>query len=342
MAIALLCGFTGASLASAQVTEKKEAVASASASVSRASSATSASGSSSASVKGTNCELPIAVVIGKQAEEIPEAARSVLENSLTRMATASGMNADFHFSNFVLTAQVDVLDKDILPGPPMQISRTLGVTLYLGDAATQTKYASAYVEVAGVGTNDTKCLINAFRRLNAGNAEIKRMIALGKQKMMTYFDDHYGDILQNARRKAALQQYEEAIALAMSIPVCSRGGDEATAAALEIYATCRDKLNLELLNRARTIWAAGQNREAAVEAGRLLSLIDPDAACYSDAVALAEEIKRQIRSDLDFVMREQYADQVRLEEARIEAIRAIGVAYGRGQQPRTTHITWVR
>lgn len=298
--------------------------------------------SSMTNAQAQDCELPVAVVIGEQPEEIPYAAASVLENSLMRLATASGLNADFSFSNFILTAKIDVLGKDVLPGPPVQISRSLGITLYLGDVSTQTKFASAYVEMAGVGTNDTKCMIDAFRRLKVDNENIQRMISSGKRKMLAYYDSNYKTILKEAERKAALQQYEEAIAMAVSIPVCSRGGDEAQNTGLHIYGQYRDKINQILLNKARAIWAASQDRIAAMDAGQLLSQIDPDATCYADAVSFANEIKKQIRNDIDFEMREKYKDSVKLEESRIGAMRAIGVAFGKGQQPKTTNITWLR
>lgn len=293
-------------------------------------------------VQAQDCELPVAVVIDEQPKEIPDAAVSVLENSLMRLATASGLNTDFSFSNFILTAKIDVLGKDIIPGPPVQISRGLGITLYLGDVSTQTKFASAYVETAGVGTNDTKCMVEAFRRLNANNADIQRMISSGKQKMLAYYDKNYKTILKEAERKAALQQYEEAIALAVSVPVCSKGGDEAQNTGLRIYGQYRDKINQILLNKARVIWATSQDSIAAMDAGQLLSQIDPDATCYVDAVSFANEIKNKIRNDIDFEIREKYKDGVKLEESRIGAMRAIGVAFGKGQQPKTTNITWLR
>lgn len=288
-----------------------------------------------------DCELPVAVVVGEQPEEIPKAAVSVLENSLRRLATASGMNADFNFSDIVLTVKIDVLDKDVIPGPPIQISHTLGITLYLGDASTRTKFASAYVEAAGVGTNETKSMIDAFRRLKASNTDIQRMFSNGKQRMMAYYNKNYQTILRNAERKASLQEYEEAIALAVLIPVCSDGGDEATNTGLRIYGQYRDKKNQALLDKARTTWAANQNHDAAIEAGRLLSQIDPDAACYDDASTLAGEIKETIRSNIDFEMREKYKDDIKLKASRIEAMRAVGVAFGKGQKPKTTNITWL-
>ena len=46
-------------------------------------------------------------------------------------------------------------------------------------------------------------------------------------------------------------------------------------------------------------------------------------------------------SDWDFENREKYKDEAGLKKQRIEAARAIGVAFGNGQQPVTTNITWL-
>ena len=53
-------------------------------------------------------------------------------------------------------------------------------------------------------------------------------------------------------------------------------------------------------------------------------------------------MKGQVRSDLDLEMREKYRNEVKLEEQRIAAMRAIGVAYGNGQKAKTTNIAWLR
>ena len=53
------------------------------------------------------------------------------------------------------------------------------------------------------------------------------------------------------------------------------------------------------------------------------------------------EIKQKVTSDWDFENREKYKDEAGLKKQRIEAARAIGVAFGNGQQPVTTNITWL-
>lgn len=288
-----------------------------------------------------DCDLPIAVVLYPQTEQLTEAAEAALENQLTRIATAKGLDASLPFNHFILTARIDVLDKHIVSGAPVQITEELGFTFYIADINTKTKFASTYLEVSGVGTNDTKCQINAIRQLKGANPKIAELLEKGREKILSYFDNNYKQILQEAERKAALQNYEEAIAMAVSIPSCSKGGKEATLAGLRFYAKYRDKYNQGLLNAAKAVWAAGQGQEEARTAGKILAQIDPEAACYDDAERLATEIKKQVRSDLDFEMRQKYNDSVKLESQRIESMRAVGVAYGKGQQPQTTNITWL-
>ncbi len=52
-------------------------------------------------------------------------------------------------------------------------------------------------------------------------------------------------------------------------------------------------------------------------------------------------VKQKVTSDWDFENREKYKDEAGLKKQRIEAARAIGVAFGNGQQPVTTNITWL-
>ncbi len=296
----------------------------------------------SSAVQAQECELPISVSLIEQATSIPVAAENVLKNSLTRMVVKNGMNSDLGYTQFLLTARVDVLDKSVLPGPPMKISQNLGVTFYVVDIYNQKKFSTAYVEVNGVGNNDNKSLIHAFRQLNPQNVLIEKMLKEGKQKILNYYNTQYPNILKEAKRLANVQQYEKAIALVSSIPVCTNGGDEALEVGLQIFERYRDRYSQILLNKAKVIWASGQSADAALEAGEYLLQVDPDAACYKEALQLATEIKEQVRADIDFEMREKHRDAVKVEEQRIAAIKAIGVAYGNGQKEQTTNLMWLK
>ena len=288
------------------------------------------------------CVMPISIQLDEEFTNAPAAAVSVLQQSLNRIATEGGLTTDAPTTPFVLTAHCDVLDKSNLPGPPVQTVYNLGITLYMADTYTQKKFATAYITLDGVGTGEVKSYVNAFRRINARNSEVANLISRGKKAMTDYYDSQYPQIIKEAKRLASLQNYEEALAMVLSVPVCSKGGDEATKFGMQLYAKYLDRMNLFLLNRASALWAAGQDQHTAYEVCGLLAQVDPDAACYADAGKLMREVKSQVRSDIDFEMREKYRDQIQLEKDRIASARAVGVAWGNGQKPTTTNLMWLR
>lgn len=95
------------------------------------------------------------------------------------------------------------------------------------------------------------------------------------------------------------------------------------------------------LAAARQAWAAEQNTIGAQKAGEYLAQIQPDAACYDEAMGVYQEIKGKVLDDWKFEMK-KYQDSVDVEKERINAMREVGVAYGRGQQPTTTNIGFLR
>lgn len=288
------------------------------------------------------CPLPLSVNTSDLNTELSENAQNVLANSLSRIATKSGFSSDLNMNQFILTAKIDQLDKSVLPGPPTQVVNDWGVTIYIVDNYSKTKFATEYIEVKGVGTNETKSETNAARNINASNVKIARLINTGKQKILDYYNANYNNILGEAKKKASLKMYEEALTLVMSIPECSEGGRAAQKVCLQIYEKYRDQICLSLLNRARMAWATSQDASGAAEAAEYITNIDPDASCYKEAMALYKEIKGQLRADIDFETREKYRDSVKLEKQKIDAMRQVGVAYGRGQKAKTTNLMWVR
>ncbi len=291
---------------------------------------------------GQECVMPISIQLDEDFTNVPVAASTVLYQSLSRVATENGLTSESPISPFVLTAHCDVLDKSNLPGPPIQTVYNLGITLYMADTYTQKKFGTAYITLDGVGSGDVKSYINAFRRINASNDEIKGLINRGKANMMNYYDTQYPIIIKEAKRQASLQNYEAALAQVLSIPVCSKGGEEAEKYGLQLYTKYLDRLNLFLFNQAKALWASGQDQQTAYDVCAMLAQIDPDAACYAEAGNLMKEVKSQVRSDIDFEMREKYHDQIQLEKDRIAAAKAVGVAYGNGQKPTTTNLMWLR
>lgn len=81
-----------------------------------------------------------------------------------------------------MTANVVTVTKDVLGTAPTSIAYTLNVTFYIGDGIEGNKFTTLSKNVKGVGINETKALINAFKNINSSDSEIQSFISKGKKK----------------------------------------------------------------------------------------------------------------------------------------------------------------
>ncbi len=288
-----------------------------------------------------NCEIPVNVIVldeqGLDANSV-----NILKNRLTDIASKQGLIADMDYTQFFVGAKINIQDKQVVAGPPAQVVTVYGLNIYVADLNNKKVFSSVYLDLKGVGQSEHKSLNSALSRVTPANTKITQAISEGKSKIVDYYNNRYKEILAMADRAAKLNDYAQAIALCSSIPVCTRGGQEATKKAFEYYDKYRDELNEYLYNEAKAAWYASQNEEGAVYAADLLSGIDPQSSSYDKASKLLNEIKSQVRKDIDFEMRKKYEDSVVIEKQKIEAIKEVGVAYGKGQQPNTTILGWMK
>jgi hypothetical protein len=92
------------------------------------------------------------------------------------------------------------------------------------------------------------------------------------------------------------------------------------------------------LGKAKGAWSSGN----ANSAGRWLGEIASDSRCYKEAMSLGKEIKEKLKSDEDrewnFEVK-AHDDIVDMEKQAIQAIRNIGVAFGKNQQQE--NVNWI-
>lgn len=288
------------------------------------------------------CTVNLAVVKAPQDENVPDATLNYLNNRLTQVITKKGVVADPGMGQFFIAGRFNHIMEDVLPGPPMQTALHTTLTLYIGDMVSETVYATTSIDLRGVGTSNQRAFINALRGLNASNNNFASFVEAGKRKVIEYYDANYPQIIKRADRLAATHDYEGALWVLTSIPECCKGYNMALASINKYYQAYIDQVGEALLNKAYACWAANPNEDGATEAFAYLNQIDPQSSVYPRAQALAKEIKASVKSDRDLELYEKYHDAVDLEKARIQAAREVGVAYGRGQQPQTTNMMWMK
>lgn len=285
--------------------------------------------------------LPISVYAADNSENFPEGAKAMMENKLTQLLTRNGIAGLDYMGQFLLTVTTTPLDKDIIAGPPSKIAEKMEMNLYIVDAYAKTIFSTTSFSVRGLGETENKCYLNAISRMPLQSPAIAQFIQEGKEKIIGYYDHEGEALIKKAQFLAKQKKYDEALFLVTLIPQQCKHYDAGLAAGLDIYQQYLDnECNINLA-AARQAWAAQQNAEGAALAGEFLAKILPDAGCYGDAMALYKEIKGKVLDDWKFEMK-KYQDGVDLEKQRIEASRAVGVAYGNHQPNKEVNIEFLR
>ena len=103
-----------------------------------------------------------------------------------------------------------------------------------------------------------------------------------------------------------------------------------------IYKAKIDRDALQIMIEANSLWAAGQDIETAKKVVALLAKIEPNSSSIEFAEKLSLKIAQRVKEidnrEWKFALKEQAQ-----EGERIEAERAIGVAFGQNQPNRVTY-----
>ena len=282
--------------------------------------------------------ISITPYVPDQLEGLPPGAANMLANKLNQIVSANGISGSGINSRFIITPDIDVATKDMLATAPPMTALTLNVNLYIGDGYDGKKYATQTVTVKGVGTNETKAYMDALKNIKPTDAGIQSFVAGAKTKIINYYNERCGQIINESKALELQSNYEGALMKLTSVPEeateCYNKSMTSVAAVWKKYIERDCKLKM---SEANAKWNANQSWETANEVGALLSAIDPEASCYNEAKSLNDRIGKRV---LEIDKREwnyKMEIDVNLERDRIKAIRDIGVAYGNGQPKSMTY-----
>ncbi len=289
--------------------------------------------------------ISLNVFIPEQVEGIPAGSKSLLINKLTQAATKKGMAGGGPQGRFLLTANMYVLSKNVVPGAPNKHAFQFEVSLFIVDFIDKNIVSSTSFEVKGVGNSEAKAFTGAIRTIDLKNPTIDQFFDEGKIKIIEYFNSRCDFEIARAKGLASQRQYPEAMNTLASIPEVSK--DCYLKAMNEIgpiYKEFADYNCQILINVATSCWAARPNSEGAQLAGAVLSQIDPGSICYTESRQLISKMEQKVLKDenRDWKFIEKVLDnEVMLESLRIRAWRDVGVAWGKGQQPTYNDIIWI-
>lgn len=278
-------------------------------------------------------------------EKIPEEAARQLETKLQNALISNGFVNNGYVERYVLTAKVDITQKDISPTTPARISEKMDITLMVGDVIENKLYSSVTLSVAGIGINENKTFINAFRNIKGDNPKIQEMLNDAKTKIWDYYTNHCSEIIQKSNSLSSTQSYDEAIFLLSSVPnICDDCFMQCQQQAGVVYQQKIDSEATTLLEKAKTAWAVNQNEQGAKEVANIICQINPKSSIYNQVLSLRNTVNKKLQADekreWDLKMK-QYEDNQAFKRSLVDAATAIGVSWARNQ-PKTVYKTVIR
>ena len=220
-------------------------------------------------------------------EGVPAGALKMLKTKITQMASKNGMGGSESFPRFVMSADIDILTQDITPTAPPKTALTLGVTLYIGDGIEGTVFATEYVELKGIGNNETKAYIQSFRALSPRNKKFNEFIETGKKKIIEYYNSRCDFILKEANTLADQKDFDKSITKLIEVPeVCKDCYDKAMDLSTTIFKRKMENECQENMSKSNSLIAQDKWEEAA----NPIAGYTPDMACYPDVKSLFTKI----------------------------------------------------
>lgn len=253
---------------------------------------------------------------------LTDESKNLLSNKLSQITSNSGMGGSQVNPRFIITASVNVGTKDIIAGPPQMIAQNVDITLYIGDAITNTVFSNVTLSLKGVGTNENKANIEAFKTINPKNKDVISFLEEGKNKIINYYSTNCDFMIKDAETLVNQEKYDEAIYKLSLVPeVCQDCYFKSLDYLSSVYqqkidADCNTKFN-----EAKVSWASAQNPAGAEKVGDILSTINLMAKCQPEIDVFIKSIDAKLKADekakWQFKMK-QYADKI---EAQKEQVR---------------------
>jgi hypothetical protein len=286
--------------------------------------------------------ISLSVFMPEQAEFIPESSEALLRDRVQTIMTQYGLSGNSDNSRFIVVPKISVLGKEVTATAPSMTVLSLQLSLYIGDGFDGTKFAVTTIETKGVGQNETKAYTDAIKKIKTQDQRYEKFITLGKNRIIEYYNSQCDFIIKKGNTLADQDRFDEAIYHLSSVPEVSKECfSKAMDAIVPIYRRAAEKQCKIQLEKARAIWASGQNYSAAEQVASMMDGIDPNTTCYAEVKKLVVQIQTRVKEldkrEWQFKLKQQQ-DEVDIRKSAIRAARDIGVAYG-NNQPKTVYNT---
>ena len=230
-------------------------------------------------------------------ENLSVEAAKQLESKLIQMVTANGIGGLGGNPRYVLAPEVNLLKNEVTSTAPVRHLITYGITFYVADIILGTVFASSNIQATGVGDSETLAFLAAFNDLKPTDAKFQQMLSDAQDKIVTYYQEHGSELVNEAKMLSAKGDYAEAMALLGSIPAevgdVYKNAIQLMDELLPKYLENECGLILSQFQAALGNQKNGVNKEAMA----YYAMIPANSSCKAEADAAYKEYKAQLSAE---------------------------------------------
>ncbi len=195
--------------------------------------------------------------------DIPDVQQFLLAKKIVEIITSEGISS-FAYGNFTITPKIFLENSEVVEGGMKNINVVwLSLSLTIEDNTTGKVFSSYSSTLKGSAMGKDKAITDAINKINNKSAELKKFISEGKKEIISYYKENCNSIIQKSEGFAQRKQYEEAIALLLSIPEeIVECYSNAQKNALQIYNKYQEKNCKQQLLEASALIANKNYKEA--------------------------------------------------------------------------------
>lgn len=253
-------------------------------------------------------------------------AKSILKNKLLHIISIQGV-AGTECGAIIISPEVDVVNSNIIGGGMRQIiSVELGIAVTIRNMITNTVFNTIQISVTGEGYSDDEAKRSAINKINVYSPEYVNFVEVAKLKISDYYEINTAAIIAKANTLASQQLFDEALALLATYPEALSNYAQVANTMTSIFRKCQTQYCSQILLSAQAAYSQRNYNEAA----ELLTMIDAQSSCASQAKALLSTIKKDMDrqyNDMLIIEEKRNKSNERIKSLQIKAVRDIATAY---------------
>ncbi len=256
--------------------------------------------------------------------------KSILKSKLLQILSTEGV-AGTECGAIIIVPEINIINSNSVYGGMRQVlSVELGITLTVRNLITNTIFNTMQIASKGEGYSGDEAKRSAINKIDAHNADYSRFVKATKLKISDYYRNNTVALISKANTLTSQQLFDEALALLSTYPESLPEYTKVSNAMASIFKKYQTQYCSQILLSAQ----AAYSKHNYAEAAELVSMIDAQSSCATQAKALLYSIKKGMDkqyNDIIAMERERARSEDHIKSAQIKAIKDIATAYFKRQ-----------